>query len=348
MYSRASRDAFESYAQAMRAPTRRARRYLDGTFMPESKKSEAYLAECERYAAGGYGRARFATRDERGRFLSNEQENTGLMKRASKPMALVRGRALVSLLLLLQALLLLTARDSYAGVIIWLEGDPVSVWGEKTQRRDHEIEIIQGHKEWIFSSEEQFEPISQATYAAVDDLDKGVRTNIYYGDKTYDVEKPPWATPYAGGHPYCVAVKPTGRFRKVAGYSCEEYKGTGESTLWGPMPEVDCVSHNAPGVREYNQFMSLLNRLFEDANYCGGSFTNDWPGFGSPPDIDGIPLETDPGGRQWDSWSRESSPERYQLANSKCPQASCDANPGNKTRAASRDQIGALAPRGAY
>jgi len=73
--------ALEKFAQAMRAPRPRGRagglararsawRYLDGTFMPESEKSEAYLADYERYAAGGRARAASASRNRDGTYLS--------------------------------------------------------------------------------------------------------------------------------------------------------------------------------------------------------------------------------------------------------------------------------------
>jgi hypothetical protein len=219
-----------------------------------------------------------------------------LTKRASKPTALVRGRVLVSLFLLLQALLLLAAQDSHAGVILWLEGGPTSDGIETT--RDHEIEIIQGHKGWLFSSGQQFEEISQATYAVVDDLDKGIRTQIDYRHKKYSIEKPfPSPVDGAGGQPVGVGeLKPTGKHRKIAGYSCEEYMGARVSAHFGPLTEVDCVSHDAPGVREYNQFMILLNRLYEDAGYSDGSLGGAYPGIWSPQGIDDIPLETDPPG----------------------------------------------------
>jgi hypothetical protein len=72
-------EAIEGFAQAMRAPSPRGRagglarargawRYFDGTFMPESEKSEAYLADYERYAAGGRARAANAFRRPDGRF----------------------------------------------------------------------------------------------------------------------------------------------------------------------------------------------------------------------------------------------------------------------------------------
>jgi hypothetical protein len=198
---------------------------------------------------------------------------------------------LVSRLLLFQILFLLTAQDSHAGVIVWLELSPQIEGG--TQRTDHLIEIIQGHKKWLFDSGERFQPISQATYAAVDDLDKGVRTNISYGRKTYSVEAP-FPNPVDGAGPQPIGIgelKPTGRFRKVAGYSCEEYLGSRETAHWGHSTEVVCVSHDAPGVQEYSQFMRLLNRLFVTAGYDDGSFGNEFPDIGSPQGIDGVPLE---------------------------------------------------------
>jgi hypothetical protein len=71
--------AVEKFAQAMRrrlprgragglARARAAWRYFDGTFMPESEKSEAYLADYECYAAGGRARAQSAERGPDGRF----------------------------------------------------------------------------------------------------------------------------------------------------------------------------------------------------------------------------------------------------------------------------------------
>ncbi len=220
-------------------------------------------------------------------------ENAGLTKCGSRPAPSVKAHILLGLFLPFQALLLLAAHDSHAGVIIWLEEGPHSEDGGKTQRRDHVIEIIQGHKEWISRSGARFQQIAQVKSAVIDDLDKGVRTNISYEDKTYSIQKP-WPGPYAGGHPLGVGeLKPTGRFRKVGGYSCQEYVGTGESTLWGPLTEVDCISHDPPGVHEYNQFMSLLNRVYEAANYSYGSLASDWPGDGSPQGIDGIALEID-------------------------------------------------------
>ncbi len=75
--------AVEKFAQAMRTPLPRGRagglararsawRYFDGTFMPESEKSEAYLADYERYAIGGRARAANVLRRPNGRFERTE------------------------------------------------------------------------------------------------------------------------------------------------------------------------------------------------------------------------------------------------------------------------------------
>jgi hypothetical protein len=72
--------AIERFARAMRLPmlrgragglarSKRAWRYLDGTFMPESEKREAFIMEHERYARGGRARAKTAERAGDGTFL---------------------------------------------------------------------------------------------------------------------------------------------------------------------------------------------------------------------------------------------------------------------------------------
>ncbi len=71
--------AIENFSKSLRAPLPRGRagglarartawRYLDGSFMPESAKLEAYRAEYERYAAGGRARAACAKRAANGTF----------------------------------------------------------------------------------------------------------------------------------------------------------------------------------------------------------------------------------------------------------------------------------------
>jgi hypothetical protein len=77
--------AIENFAQAMiatllsgravgMARSRKAWRYFDGTFMPESAKLEAYFAGFERYACGGRARAAGARRSSEGTFLLGGNE----------------------------------------------------------------------------------------------------------------------------------------------------------------------------------------------------------------------------------------------------------------------------------
>lgn len=55
------------------ARARTAWRYLDGSFMPESVKNEAYREEYERHAAGGRARAASALRYSDGTFASSKE-----------------------------------------------------------------------------------------------------------------------------------------------------------------------------------------------------------------------------------------------------------------------------------
>lgn len=177
-------------------------------------------------------------------------------------------RVLLCALILTQAFLL-GAQDSAAGVIIWKEYAP---------HQDELIQIIQGHREWLIRGPKP-QRISRATSAVVDDLDKGIRTQIDYVRKTYTQE--PFPEPVASVNGNGISeVKPTGKFRKIAGYSCEEYTGSGDSAHWGRSTEIDCVSKDAPGAAEYNQFTKLLDRLYMDAGYGDVSFHG----------ISGIPL----------------------------------------------------------
>ena len=117
-----------------------------------------------------------------------------------------------------------------AGLIIWQK--------EKGEfRHDHLIEIIQGHKEWLALSSEPHN-ISHVVSADVVDLDTGVSTTMFYKSKIYFVEKPfPMPIDADTSAISIGELKPTGRFRKIAGYSCEEYVGSGESNKWGRSTE---------------------------------------------------------------------------------------------------------------
>jgi hypothetical protein len=182
---------------------------------------------------------------------------------------------------------LVGAHAASAGVIIWEEERFPS-------RNAYLIEIIQGHKEWLAWGY-QPQHISHALGAIVYDLDHRVRTQIDYRRKVYYIEKP--YPPEVGDEVnarYVGNFKPTGKFRKIAGYSCEEYVGTGDSAHWGHQTDVHCVSKDAPGLREYTEYMNLLNRLYEGACFVDGSYGQNFPSLGYLLGINGIILASGP------------------------------------------------------
>ena len=127
------------------------------------------------------------------------------------------------------------------------------------------------------------------------DLDKRIRTRIDYTTKSYSEDTFPEA-PVEVMNPINIGkLKPTGRRKKVAGYWCDEYRGSGESTHWGISTEVDCLSADAPGVAEYNQFQDLLRRVYTKAGYW---YDDDMPDFLAPDGLNGIVLEHILSGRE--------------------------------------------------
>jgi hypothetical protein len=161
------------------------------------------------------------------------------------------------LALALAQALLLSARECAAAVII--------IWGDYTAQHNQRIEVIQGHREWLAIGPKLEHP-AQATSAVIDDLDKGIRTQIDYVRKTYTQEAFPQAVEGVNGGDID-AWKPTGRSRRIAGYWCEEYMGIGDSAHWGHLTETECVSKDAAGVAEYEQFSKLMDSMLLKAGY---------------------------------------------------------------------------------
>jgi hypothetical protein len=132
-----------------------------------------------------------------------------------------------------------------------------------------QVEIIQGHKQRIGTMPEDLVSVPsecRGHWAVVDDLDENIETTIDYRNRSYSqktfIEQNVSIQGYGIGE-----LKPTGKHRKVAGYSCEVYKGSGGSVKWGPSTGTECVSDEAPGAAEYTEFSALLVRMNVDANY---------------------------------------------------------------------------------
>jgi hypothetical protein len=133
-----------------------------------------------------------------------------------------------------------------------------------------EIEIIQGHKERSGSMvpEDLVSVPSECRghWSVVDDLDENIETTIDYRDRSYRqktfIEKNVSQQGYG-----IFKVKPTGKHRKIAEYSCAVYKGSGGTVKWGPSTGTECVSHEAPGAAEYSEFSTLLVRMNLGAGY---------------------------------------------------------------------------------
>jgi hypothetical protein len=146
------------------------------------------------------------------------------------------------------------------------------------------IEIIQGHKMrtgpmvpkelgWSLPRK------CHGTWAAVDDLDKNIETSIDYEARSY-YQKTFIENEEGLLNPTNLDKwKATGKRRKIAGYWCEGYDGTGESAHWGPMTGTVCVSQEAPGLAEYNEFEALLDKMSAEN------------GFGKSDDPKGVELQ---------------------------------------------------------
>ncbi len=177
-------------------------------------------------------------------------------------------------LALLSFLLAVAVRPQAAvsGVIIekkyTQDGEDPSVKG--VPKHCVEIEIIQGHKErtgpMVPEDLVSVPKECRGDWAVVDDLDENIETTIDYRDRSYSQKT--FIEQNVSQQGYGIfKMKPTGKHRKIAGYSCEVYKGSGGTVKWGPSTGTECVSDEAPGAAEYSQFSTLLVRMNLDAGY---------------------------------------------------------------------------------
>jgi hypothetical protein len=152
----------------------------------------------------------------------------------------------------LAALLTLGPSSALAGVVInqtetVLSGPAGS--GQPPQTRQRTI-MIEGNKEKMIDGNREM----------ITDLDAGTMDVIDPAHKMYvEIPFPPkgmmgQAAANPSQHADFVA---TGKTRTVAGYPCEEYKGSGKFAI-GEFSMISCVSKTAPGAAEYFNFQKAM------------------------------------------------------------------------------------------
>lgn len=117
----------------------------------------------------------------------------------------------------------------------------------------------------------------------ITDLDSGTRTMISVPRKMYiEVPFPSKGTLMApGGDKSTVAFKPTGGHEKIAGYSCDDYTGTGDLGE-NEMLVSGCFSTSAPGAANFTAFQKTMSAKVKGTLMA---LMSDAP--------DGIPLKID-------------------------------------------------------
>jgi hypothetical protein len=140
----------------------------------------------------------------------------------------------------------LAAAPALAGVVITQQQTINAQSGQ--QKRDQTV-MVQGNKQKMITGDHEI----------ITDLDKGVMYVIEPTRKDYlEIPFPPRGPMAAAmARKSTLSFKKSGQSRKVAGYSCEDYKGTGES-MAGDYTVTECVSLSAPGAKEFNAFEKLM------------------------------------------------------------------------------------------
>jgi hypothetical protein len=122
------------------------------------------------------------------------------------------------------------------------------------------IDFIQGHRDRSvmvpLSDKRNPAAIVKGPGSLVEifDLDKGTDTEVDYAEKKYRVTEYPPDDPVG---PEPEFFKPTGKHRKVMGYRCDEYRADVDSAKFGKLIDIECVSSEPPGAKEYIEYEKL-------------------------------------------------------------------------------------------
>lgn len=144
-------------------------------------------------------------------------------------------------------LIMATAGGAFAGVV--LEEQQVIDRGNGQPVTQTRKVMIQGNKQ---------KSVGESGQEMVTDLDAGTMTMVNPARKAYvQMPFPPRGMPGMGAGDTRLSFKKTGVKKKVAGYSCDEYAGSGsmggnEYTVKG------CFSKAAPGSSEFASFQKTM------------------------------------------------------------------------------------------
>jgi Domain of unknown function (DUF4412) len=164
----------------------------------------------------------------------------------------------------------LAAAPALAGVVITQQQTMTSQNGE---RKLDQTVMVQGNKQKVVTGNNQ----------VILDLDKGTMYVVDVPQKNYlEIPFPPrGAIAAAMLRNTGLSFKKVGKSQKVAGYSCEEYTGSGK-TMFGEYHVTECVARSAPGAKEFYAFQKLMASRLKSS---GAAPSGDIP--------DGIPMSSE-------------------------------------------------------
>jgi len=145
------------------------------------------------------------------------------------------------------AAFVLTRLPAQAGVVVTQQQIANGQFGE---RKTEQTIMIQGNKQKMVTGERQI----------ITDLDNNVMYLIDPSKSSYfQLPFPPTgpmaqAVAHAAG---AMDFKKGTTIRKILGYSCTDYSGTGQS-MSGDYTVTECFSTSAPGAKEFNAFQKAM------------------------------------------------------------------------------------------
>ncbi len=155
-----------------------------------------------------------------------------------------------SVIAALAALMMLWMASAASAGVVVEEQETVNKGGAAAAPENRTL-MIQGNKQKLVMTKE----------TVVTDLDKGMVTMMDPSTRSY-VELPfppqgPMAAMMAGAGGSKLSFKKTGSRKKIAGYSCEEYTGSGRM-MGSEYTVTGCFSNKAPGADDFDAFQKTM------------------------------------------------------------------------------------------